>query len=311
MSILQWLSVPLREGAPVLRWHVLAAAAAALLLTAPPLLALLAVRRKRKRRARAMVTLRPHAPPPVPGILTVGNLQGLGKRETQQDAFAVSSLERMGEQGLFALVCDGMGGMEDGGEIARKVTEYLRQGFSFDPSAPEALDTLIRTLLEAANREVYAEHFRRGGTTVVAVHIWQDAFRFWSVGDSDIFLYRKGRLYAVNLRQEYQNDLMLEAVRGKMDPEDAMQNPQASALSAFIGDNSLRMDASRQPIPLEPGDKLLLCSDGISDALHQGQMEAALAYAPPSACDRLEEAILAAAKSGQDNYTAVIIGYSG
>ena len=131
------------------------------------------------------------------------------------------------------------------------------------------------------------------------------------MGDSDLFLLREGRLLALNTRQEYVNELALRALGGAFPLEDAFRDAQAGALCEYIGKEDVRCDFTRIPFPLQSGDVLMLCSDGVSDTLTLRQLREALALPPQECCDRLESDILAAKKAEQDNYTAIVIKYNG
>ena len=107
-AVLSWLNRPLVPDSPILIWMALALCAGLAL----ALILVLALVRKRKKRAaheKDPVTAKPG---PLP-VLELANLQGLGSREEQQDAFGISPVSRLEEDGLLAVLCDGMGGMAD------------------------------------------------------------------------------------------------------------------------------------------------------------------------------------------------------
>ena len=99
--------------------------------------------------------------------------------------------------------------------------------------------------------------------------------------------------------------MILRALDGAFPVEEAFQDPQAGALSEYIGKEEVTCDYTRMPFLLQPEDALLLCSDGVSDTLTLKQIREAMALSSQACCDKLEEEILAAGKPGQDNYTAV------
>ena len=134
---------------------------------------------------------------------------------------------------------------------------------------------------------------------------------FWCVGDSDLFLLREETLYELNVRQEFKNDLVLRALEGAVPVEDAFTDPQAGALSEYIGKEDVKCDYTYLPFSLRPEDALLLCSDGVSDTLTLKQIREAMALPPQACCDKLEEEILAAGRPNQDNYTAIVMQYHG
>ena len=237
--------------------------------------------------------------------LEAANLQGMGSRTEQQDAFALSKLDQYEEQGILAVLCDGMGGMAEGGRIARQTVAEILSAFLWKD------DSVIQEKIREISQSVYRQFCGHGGATLVAALLRENQLSFWCVGDSDLFLLRDDSLYALNIRQEFRNELLLRALEGVFPPEKAYADPQAGALSEYIGKELLRIDATRKPFVLQPEDTLLLCSDGISDTLTLKQIREAMKEDPFNCCSRMEKEILEAAKPNQDNYTAIVLKYHG
>ena len=82
--------------------------------------------------------------------LEVANLQGVGSRTEQQDAFALSRLDQYEEQGILAVLCDGMGGMAEGGRIARQTVAEILSAF------PWAEDRVIQEKIREISQSVSA-----------------------------------------------------------------------------------------------------------------------------------------------------------
>ena len=300
-GVRSWLNQPLLPFLTV--WMALAAGAALLLAL---VLVLLLVRRGKKRKQEGQEVEQPitERPAPLP-VLELANLQGIGSREEQQDAFGISPVDRYEEDGLLAVLCDGMGGMAEGGLIASETTSQLMGSF------PWAEDSNVPGWIAQHSARVYQRFRGQGGTTLVAALLKGNRLSFWCVGDSDLFLLREGRLYSLNIRQEFKNDLVLRALEGAFPVEEAFCDPQADALSEYIGKEEAKCDHTRIPFLLQPEDALLLCSDGVSDTLTLKQIREAMALSPQACCDKLEEEILAAGKPNQDNFTAIVWNYHG
>ena len=300
-GVRSWLNQPLLPFLTV--WMALAAGAALLLAL---VLVLLLVRRGKKRKQEGQEVEQPitERPAPLP-VLELANLQGIGSREEQQDAFGISPVDRYEEDGLLAVLCDGMGGMAEGGLIALETTSQLMGSF------PWAEDSSVPGWIAQHSARVYQQFRGQGGTTLVAALLKENRLSFWCVGDSDLFLLREGRLYSLNIRQEFKNDLVLRALEGAFPVEEAFCDPQADALSQYIGKEEAKCDHTRIPFLLQPEDALLLCSDGVSDTLTLKQIREAMALSPQACCDKLEEEILAAGKPNQDNFTAIVWNYHG
>ena len=172
-------------------------------------------------------------------------------------------------------------------------------------------DSDVPEWVRQRSSRVYQQFRGHGGTTLVAALLRGKMLSFWSVGDSDLFLAREGKVYALNIRQEFKNDLILRALEGTFRVEEAFTDPQAGALSEYIGKEDVKCDYTYMPLSLQPEDVLLLCSDGVSDTLTLKQIREATALSPQACCDKLEEDILAAGKPNQDNYTAIVLKYHG
>ena len=161
------------------------------------------------------------------------------------------------------------------------------------------------------SRRIYDGFRGQGGTTLVAALLRGGRLWFWCVGDSDLFLLRQGELYALHIPQEYRYELALQALEGGTSLEAAFLDPQAGALTEYIGKEAVTCRYTR--IPLAPGTR------GYPAAMfrrgerypYQKAAKGGLDIAAQEACDRLEEAILAAGLAGQDNYTAIILRYHG
>ena len=227
------------------------------------------------------------------------SVTGTGGREYQQDSFAFSGVRDSGGAVFAAALCDGMGGMADGGEIAEETAKKaLRLCFS----GGDCREGIIRL-----SREIYEKYGGEGGTTLVMVRIRNGVLEFWSVGDSDIRLLRHGRLYRLNSRHTHQNELYRLAAAGRIGAEEARDSARRHALSQYIGAKSVSPEQFVRSFLLCRGDTLLLCSDGVSDTLNDRQLARLMALSPESCCEGIGREIEAAGLPGQDNYSAVAI----
>ena len=296
--VLSWLNRPLPPGPSIRIWMVLSGVLVLLALAG----VFTVLGRKKKHRPGAEM---PDTKCPEPPEWVLANLQGLGNREEQQDAFGISPMGRYETDGILAVLCDGMGGMAEGGKIATETAAELVSLF------PWAQDSQVVHWIRQRSARVYRQFRGHGGTTLVAAQVQGNRLSFWCVGDSDLFLLRAGKLYSLNIRQEYQNVLVLRALDGAFPVEEAFLDPQAGALSEYIGKEEVNCDFNRIPFPLLPGDTLMLCSDGVSDTLTRKQIREAMALSPQECCDNFEQKILSAGKPNQDNYTAIVLNYHG
>ena len=302
-DVFMWLNQPLFQDSFIRIWMAAAVGTGFVL----AMILILVLIRKRKKKEKAKLDEKDpitEKPDPLP-ILELANLQGIGNREEQQDAFGISRMEHLEEDGLLAVLCDGMGGMAEGGMIAAETAAEMVGMFPWEN------DSTVADWIRQRSGRVYQQFRGHGGTTLVAALLRGKFLSFWCVGDSDLFLLRDGKLYALNVRQEYKSDLVLRALEGTFPVEEVFFDPQAGALSEYIGKEDVRCDYTYIPFPLQPEDVLLLCSDGVSDTLTLRQIRETMALSPQACCDKLEEEILAAGKPNQDNYTAIVLKYHG
>ena len=300
-GIFSWLNQPLVQDSFIRIWMAIAAGAGLVLVI---ILMVVLLRKKKKKEEPDVNEPITEKPAPLP-VLELANLQGLGMREEQQDAFGISRMGRLEEDGLLAVLCDGMGGMAEGGMIAAETAAEMVGMFPWED------DGAVAEWLRQRSARVFQQFRGHGGTTLVAALIRGQSLSFWCIGDSDLFLLREGKLYALNVRQEFKNDLVLRALEVAFPVEEAFADPQAGALSEYIGKEDVKCDYTYLPFSLQAEDVLLLCSDGVSDTLTLKQIREAMALSPQACCDRLESEILAAGKANQDNYTAIVVKYHG
>lgn len=226
-------------------------------------------------------------------------------RPHNEDAFLVDL-----EHGVFA-VADGMGG-HAAGEVAsglavETLSEILGRPRGGDEDAPE----LLRSAVEEASRRITSrsdEHpeFRSMGTTIVVVLVDGPRLSLAHVGDSRAYLVRSGTIR----RLTSDHSFVYELVRlGMLSPEQAARDPRRNVVTRALGSGAPVAPDIWQG-DLEPRDRLLLCSDGLTTMLTDEQILAVLDAAPEAlekACTSLIEAANSA--GGEDNVTVVLLGY--
>lgn len=242
----------------------------------------------------------------------IGNLQGIGARERQEDSFAftnaldVTDMKRMG---LLAIVADGMGGMRDGKAASETAIASLRASFqAMDRQGNLAMqlsDSVLR-----AGESVFRALGGDGGSTLVECIFYEEQLWFASVGDSYLYLLRDGQLLRMNREHNVMTERYLDAIRqGSMDPAQGREEPEKAALTQFLGMDALDdVDCLRRPLRLHDGDVFLLCSDGVGGAVPEARVRECLSLrTPEEMCAALERAVAEAENPYQDNYTALII----
>lgn len=252
--------------------------------------------------------------PPVKRLLTyqVANLQEVGARERQEDSFTFANafdVTEIREKGLLFVVCDGMGGMKDGKVASETAIASIRRSFvNMDRSADLAKQ--LKESVYLAADEVEQRLGGDGGSTLVAGILFQEKLYYASVGDSFLYLKRGDQLYRLNREHNLCCQTYLESIRsGEMDPKAGRENPEAAALTQFLGMTGLDdVDGSVRPLPVRDGDVLLACSDGVGGVLSEKELLGALSlHSSQAMCQQINQGVIAHAKRNQDNYTALIV----
>lgn len=207
---------------------------------------------------------------------------------------------------LFA-VADGMGG-HAAGEIASEIAVNTLAERA--PSHPDG--TALAQAVEEANREVIRASFdgrgREGmGTTMTAAMLEGERLVIAQVGDSRAYLLHQGKLQQLTRDHSLMAD-MIEA--GQLTPEEARIHPSRSVITRALGsDQHLHPDIYE--INVEGGDRLLVCSDGLSSMIRDETIENTMRRVQdPQRCaaQLVNEAIAA---GGHDNVTVIVVEITG
>lgn len=244
----------------------------------------------------------------------VGNSQNIGRRENQQDAFAVSDVNNSSlcmKKGIFAVVADGMGGLSDGSEISNIAVSVMLDYFNeynADGNAPHALREMLMTANEKVNAYLADHGNIKGGSTAVAIILHQGALSWISAGDSRIYLFRSNRIWLLNEATNLANELDDKVLAGKITRQEAENDAERNALTSYLGIEEMNLyDANVEPFTLQAGDKILLCSDGVFGTLTEEEIAGAMEFSAPMAAEEIEKMVIAKEKPSQDNMTAVIL----
>lgn len=218
-----------------------------------------------------------------------------------------SSAEEL-ENGRVYVVADGVGGA-DAGEIASRFTCERTLYHYLQRTDEGQWGTRLRLAIEQAHRDLCVlidsrQDDRRMGTTLVAAVLAEGQAVLANVGDSRGYLLRQGEM-----RQVTKDHSLL----AKLLEEGIISPPEAESLN--IGNIILQSIGSEQPpqvdlfsVPLEAGDRLLLCSDGLTNHVADHEMANIIAvYGAEKAPRMLVD--LANDRGGYDNITVLIVDY--
>ena len=226
----------------------------------------------------------------------------IGKRPSQQDSLYISPLSDYKKYGITALVADGMGGMEYGGEISEKIVEFVENMCPLSFFATEQNAEELRKL----SNTLYDEYNLSGGSTLAMVHISGNYMNYYSVGDSDIILIRDGQPTILNPRQNYMTLLIKSLCRNNKQTQTAYSNPKSRALIDFMGNKNPRVIFTKKPIRIFDGDKIIVSSDGLTDAVPLRIMHHYIKDGAVSTAAELKRAVASRKRPKQDNYTGIV-----
>ena len=207
---------------------------------------------------------------------------------------------------LFA-VADGMGG-HAAGEVASEIA--VRVLSELAPEHPD-VEALGRAIEEANRAVIQAAREGRGrqgmGTTMTAAMLEGERLVIAQVGDSRAYLLHQGKLQQLTRDHSLMAD-MIEA--GQLTPEEARTHPQRSVITRALG-SDVHLHPDIYEINVETGDRLLVCSDGLSGMVFDDQIESTLRRVQdPQRCasQLVNEAIAA---GGHDNVTVIVADVTG
>jgi len=206
------------------------------------------------------------------------------------------------------VVADGMGG-HAGGDVAsaiavKRITETDRQYAS-----PNDAEFALRSALLAANSLLAETVFEHGeltgmGTTVSGIVRVDDHIAMAHIGDSRIYLFRDGVLKQITADHTFVQRLVDS---GRITPEEAAVHPRRSVLMRVLGDVDASPEIDTAVMKTLPGDRWLICSDGLSSYVAEDKIQTVLASIP-TAQDAAERLVKESLDQGApDNVTIVLV----
>ena len=242
-------------------------------------------------------------------VTLLGAKTDLGRiRENNEDKFEFYQLDdpdALAVKGSFYAVADGMGG-HSAGQIASEIGLKTAIAAYYADGSPMVEDSL-RAAVQQANALIFdtarAVSDRAGmGTTFTGVVIRGEEAFVAQVGDSRCYLLRDDEIRQVTDDHSWVNE---QVKRGGMTEEEANMSPYRNVITRSLG-NAPSVDVDIFAEGIKPGDRFLLCSDGLSGEVTADEMrEAMLRGSPSQACAELVD--LALERGGKDNITVLIV----
>ena len=217
-------------------------------------------------------------------------------RKTNQDWFVSDP-----QLGIW-LVADGVGGRKGGAFASRKACEVVLQQFRNGKPIDSAIQYAHRTLKSYQKRPYLNDEM---ATTLTVVHLHRGFCSVYWVGDSRVYLYSNSSLIPLTKDHSFIQSLI---DRGEVSSEHAKYHPRRHVLSQSVGAKDVGcLSIGMTEIAFCKHEKLLLCTDGVSNELSDFDMERVMneLSAPRDAVDRLIQR--AKGNGGKDNLTALII----
>jgi protein phosphatase len=210
--------------------------------------------------------------------------------------------------GRFFIVADGMGGHAGGQEASRIATHSIQLYLDENWDSPEPSKTLLETAFLKANQAILQDqiaHPERSdmGTTAVVVIFRENEPWCAHIGDSRLYRLRGAKLEQITEDHTW----VARAMKlGDLTPDQARIHPWRHILSKCLGREDLRQ-VDAQSLDVQPSDRLLLCSDGLTEELSDHLIASHLKSI--RSCDKAALALVNAAKDkgGRDNITVVIV----
>lgn len=230
-------------------------------------------------------------------------------RKSNQDSYAFRTLD---EELAIVVVCDGMGGAQAGNvasavaveSFAAALEDACKEGL---PPDTERKQELVRMACHTANTKVHElscsnPEYEGMGTTLVGALILSHEIYVVNVGDSRCYIHSAGALNQITLDHSLVQTLV---DIGDITPEEARTHPKKNLITRALGiDETVKADVFR--VERKEGEKLLLCSDGLSNVVTDDVMQSELGQ--DAALENIATKLLTLAveQGAPDNVTVVL-----
>ena len=247
--------------------------------------------------------------------LILGNAQHQGKRSYQEDSFGFSKITGACAQsrGVLAVLADGMGGLSNGKQVSDTAVTKLLTWFNDENTLCENSIHIMKAVVKINEDicDVYCDDGRTtAGSTLASAFIKGDMMSWVCIGDSRIYIKRNEKLFQINEDHDLLNDMLDQYIDGEYDKDDAFNDSQKDGLVSCIGKWELaNIDYNKKPYQLFDGDIIVLCSDGIYNALTYEEFNSLVNEDAMECAQRIKDAVLDKNYARQDNLTIIVMYY--
>ena len=245
----------------------------------------------------------------LPYRLSVAALSDVGRqRDHNEDSIGYrvpDETEVLQEYGALFVVCDGVGGGTAGEEASEVAVSHILSEYYQAPSK-DAPNTRLTNAIREADAQIDERNAQlragRMATTVVAAIVRGSQLWLAHAGDSRIYLIRDGHI--TQLTEDH--SWVAHMVRaGQLTPEEARQHPWRNHITRALGQEG-QIDVDSNLVTLNPGDTILLCTDGLTEYLPDAEMAQLATDLPVD--DAAQQLIdLANKRGGHDNISAILV----
>jgi protein phosphatase len=232
-----------------------------------------------------------------------------GPREQNEDDYGRADQDTRDydwvNRGCLYLLADGMGGLDAGKEAAQAAVRHVIQEYRNIGRSQDVVQNLTQAM-QNANQHLYKAGTRSGkrmGSTMVACVLKDGKATVAHAGDSRAYHLADGELHRLTRDHLYATE-----VQGIKDDDEAKRSPEGHKITRALGkDPELNVDTKEEEY--RPGDRFLLCSDGISEVLSKEEIGECLRQKTP---EKAVRALCSVAEGRlNDNATAVVVFASG
>lgn len=231
------------------------------------------------------------------------------KRKSNQDCFYYA---KVNENTLWAIVCDGMGGV-NGGDVAsnlavKSIKNSMNNENWEEPSGTQSnIKKMLKNALKKANLEIFTDaqdnkNLAGMGTTAVLVAVTEDKIHVAHVGDSRAYLVRQGKIKQLTIDHSMVQEMIDE---GEITHEEAKMHPNKNIITRALG-ISKDVDVDYSMKTRKPEDSIIICTDGLTNYLDQKEI---LAYLKAKQGEAIVDGLISEAneRGGADNITVVVL----